>query len=300
LPSRAAKIAGVVGDRNYYPGMKTFRCLGWLFACALGACASNSVGPATDAPPRLAVAADEPPGIAGIYSPCGFTMVGNAGDLHFRMQLAGDKVGLRHGGSNDVFVVDGLMVQVTTVRADDISPTARGLDGVELLRLHARWESARLSETLGREVQPEDIEILAADNMPSALIWWFPGSRAEGSATTAPSGDAAAGVAATSDDRPAQENRPTGQVFMTAAYHPRVLVLSVQGLRDEPKAAMVAKAKSWMATLARSPRAMSAKQVGEEIKTAMAAGKTCPGRANAVLEQYPTATATSSKATSSP
>jgi hypothetical protein len=269
--------------------MIMLRCLGCLFACALSACALNGAAPKAgadgrDLPPRLATSANEPPGVTGIYSQCGFTVVGNADELHFRMELAGGKVGVRHGNAKDMYGVDGLTVQLTTVPAEDLGPSARGLDGVELLRLHAAWESAHLSKTLGREGPPEELEILTSDNMPAALVWWFPGNHVEVSAPATEGGDVAAPA---SDDRPVEDNRPTGLVFMTAAFGHRILVMSVQGLQSEPRATMVTKAKAWMATVTRSPRAISAKQVSEDIRTAMAAGQTCPGRANAVLEQYP-------------
>jgi hypothetical protein len=274
--------------------MKIRSPLGLLLACALGACATSSAGGSPPAPPpRLTAVAPEPPGITGVLSLCGFVIVGNEGELHFRMELSGERVAVRHGGTNDTYVVDGLLAQVSTIATNQISPTAPGLVGVELLRLHARFESARLSEAIGREVKPEEIEILASDNMPSALVWWFPGTGSEAAAGRG--GDASEqGDEATLDaadpaapSAAAQPERPTGLVYMTAAYGQRVLVLSVQGMHNEPKAALVAKAKAWMATVTTTPRPISARQVSAQIDAARAAGETCPGRANAVAEPQP-------------
>jgi len=76
-------------------------------------------------------------------------------------------------------------------------------------------------------------------------------------------------------------------VFATAAYDDRVLVMSVQGLRGEPRPAMVDRAKSWFATVMTSPRAISVRKTRADIKAAMAAGQTCEGRPNAIFEQGP-------------
>lgn len=285
------------------PGMKTFRTFGWLLAGALGACASGAAGtpPASGPklPPRLAAAvADGPGGIVALYSPCGFTVVGNTGDLHFRMELTGSRVRVHHGPGSDVLGVDGLMVQVTSALADDLGPAARGLGGVQLLRSHLAWESARLAPKLGRTVTPEEIEILAADNMPSALVWWLPGgqSGADDANADSPSSNGDVPAEATA---PAPE-RPTGFAFVTAAYGPRVLELSVQGMRGERKADLIAKAKAWMATVATSPRLLSVGRIGADIKAALAAGQVCPGRAdasaNAILEEPTTLAATSAEA----
>lgn len=287
-----SKIPGTSRDRHYYAEMITSRTFGCLFLCTLGACASRASegkSGSPDLPPRLSSGAQEPAGIAGLFSPCGFALVGNSDDLHFRMELAGRRVGVRHGSSGAVYVVDGLMVQVTIVPADSISPAARDLSGIELLRMHAAWESAHLSETVGREVRPEEIEILAADNTPSALVWWFPGRSDGGAAPTTDTYAAASGEAAQTSAEPAagEPNRPTGLVFATAAYGHRVLVMSVQGLRGEPKSALLARAKGWIATVATSSRAISVQQTRADIKAAVAAGQGCAGRPNAVMEQVP-------------
>jgi len=263
--------------------MKTIHYFGWLLAGALGACASGSAGTkpaAPELPPRLgAAAANEHAGIVGMYSPCGFTVVGNSSDLHFRVELAGSRVRLHQGGGpSDLFGVDGLVVQVAAASDDDLGPAARGLAGIELLRAHAAWEGARLAQTLGRAVAPEEVEILAADNMPSALVWWLPGAQVEPIGPADSSGDAPA------DADAAAPERSTGHVFVTAAYGHRVLVLSMHGLHGERKADMVAKAKAWMATVATSAGPISARQTGADIKSALAAGRTCPGRPNAILE----------------
>jgi hypothetical protein len=242
----------------------------FALACVISACASGAAGnksAAPDQPPRLAVAAPEPPGITAIPSLCGLAVVGNTGELHFRMELAGKHVEVRPGGPTETYLVDGLQVQVSTIPSNDISPKARGLVGIELLRLHAAFESARQSEALGREVKAEEIEILAADNMPSALVWWFPSEEGGSSEGSSPS----------EGDSPSESHRPTGLAFMTAAYGRWVLVLSVQGQHGEARTALVAKAKSWMATVATSSRTISARQVTEEIQAAKAAGQTCRG-----------------------
>jgi hypothetical protein len=46
----------------------------------------------------------------------------------------------------------------------------------------------------------------------------------------------------------------------------------------------VAKAKAWMATVVTSSQTISARQASADIKAASAAGQTCPGRPNAILE----------------
>lgn len=204
-------------------------------------------------------------------------MVGNAGDLHFRLQLAGNQVRLQQGAGNDFYGVDGLTVQVKTVPGQDISPAARTMTGIDLLRTYVRLETAVQVEKLGRTVEPEEVEILAADNMPSALVWWLPTGQPE----SVPAAEPAEGRAAVDGPGP---NRPTGVVFVTAAYGHRVLVLSVQGMHGERKAELVAKAKGWMATVVTAPQTISARQTSADIKAAMAAGQTCPGRPNAILE----------------
>jgi hypothetical protein len=73
-------------------------------------------------------------------------------------------------------------------------------------------------------------------------------------------------------------------VFVTVAYGHRVLVLSVQGSHGERKADLAAKAKAWMATVVTSPQTISARQASADIRAAAAAGQTCPGRPNAILE----------------
>jgi len=266
--------------------MKPRRLLGFPLACALGACATGSTGSAPavgEPPPRLAAAAEEPAGIAGLLSLCGLTVVGNVDELHFRMELAGERVGVRRGQPNDVYLVDGLLVQVSTVPAHEIAPSAREQSGVGLLRMHAIWESARRSQTLSRDVQPEELGIRTSDNTPAALVWWFPGAGAE--ADEAKSGEAGPGAAVAPAAAPTAANRPTGVAFMTAAYGHRVLVLSVQGQRGEAKSGLVAKAEAWMATVTTSPQTLWTKQVSAEIEAATAAGQTCPGRPNAVLER---------------
>ncbi len=283
----------------------------------------------------------EASGITGLPSLCGLTVVGNVDELHFRMELAGERVAVRPGQPADTFVVDGLEAQVSTVLADEISPAARSQGGVGLLRMHAAWESARRSLTLGREVQAEELAIRTADHLPVALVWWFPSAGEEPSPATegasAPDGapaepvppapvpaEAGATPAAAESPAPAAPAapaaalppaspapgapaavppadpavpaapaapaaapgaaRPTGVAYVTAAFGPRVLALSVEGKRGERKADLVAKAEAWMATLASSPRFISAGQVAQEMSAATAAGQTCAGRRNAVLE----------------
>ena len=270
--------------------MKTGHFLGLPLACALGACVTSSAGsapPAGQPPPRLAVSAETQPGIVSLLSPCGLTLVGNVDDLHFRMELTGERVGVREGQPSDTYVVDGLLVQVTTVPDREIAPTAREQHGVGLLRMHAIWESARLSQTLGREVEPEEVGIRTSDRMPAALLWWFPGAGAngaEGRVDTEPDGGAAPDAAVAPEGGAAEPNRPTGIAFMTAAYGQRVLVLSVQGLRGEPKSALLAKAEAWMGTVTTSSYVIWPKEVRAEIEAAIAAGQTCPGRPNAIFE----------------
>ena len=263
--------------------MKTGRVLGLSLACALGACITGSAGspPAVgEPPPRLAVPAEARQGIATLPSLCGLTVVGNVDELHFRMELTGERVGVRPGQPNDVYVVDGLQVQVTTVGAHEIAPAAREQRGVGLLRMHATWEGARLSQVLGREVEPEEVGIRSSDSMPAALVWWFPSAGSDAAEVRADAGpdggapDAPAGL----DAGTAAANHPTGLAFMTAAYGQRVLVLSVQGLRGEPRSALLAKAEAWMATVATSPQVIWTTQVSAEIKAATAAGQSCPGR----------------------
>jgi hypothetical protein len=264
--------------------MQTRHLLGLPLACALGACISHSTGgapPASGLPPRLASGGYEPQGIVALPSPCGLAVVGNVSELHFRMELAGERVSVRHGPDGDTYLVDGLAAQVTTAIADEIAPTARGKSGIELLRMHAIWEAARRSQPLDGDVEPEVIEILTSEHMPAGLSWWFAsvGPEAEASKTDELSSagyPAAPPVAAV----PAPP-RPTGVAFMTAAYGPRVLVLSVQGQRGEPKSTLVAKAKAWMATVTTSSDPISPRQVTAELE---AAGQTCPGRPNAVFE----------------
>ena len=273
------------------------RRLACLLACALGACATGSAGskPATpESPPRLEYEPAEPDGVTGLPSPCGLTIVGNAGELHFRMELAGGRVGVRHDAGTDAFVVDGLVVKVTTMASNQISPAARDLVGIDLLRKHAEFESARLSETLGRDVKPEEIEILASDTMPSGLLWWSPGAAAAQAPTDVqPAGfdgtDAAqaAAPANPADSHAVEPERPTGIAYLTAAYGRRVLVLSVQGLRGEPQSTLVAKAKAWIASLTTASRRISVRHVRAEIQAAEAAGQTCPGRPNAIVEPQP-------------
>jgi hypothetical protein len=254
-------------------------------ACALLACATRSGGSAPAAPPpRLSAPAEEPPGITARLSLCGLVVVGNVGELHFRLELAGERVGVRHGQSGDTYLVDGMTVEVTTVLADEIAPTARTRSGVDLLRMHATWESARRSQSVGGNVEPEEVGIFSSDGMPTGLAWWFPGVGTE--AGEGKSGETAPDSAAAPADRAAAEApRPTGLAFMTAAYGHRVVVLAVQGSHGEPKSALVAKAEAWMATVTTSPRSISTRQVAAETKAAVAAGQTCPGRPNAVLEE---------------
>jgi hypothetical protein len=240
-------------------------------------------------PPRLSEgrAVAEQPGIAGLYSPCGFTVVGNSGNLHFRMELAGNKVSLQHGSESDIFVVDGLRVQTTVVDADTIGPSAAPLTGIQLLRAHAAWESAHLSSTLGRQARPEEVEILAADNTPAALVWWFAGAEGEGG-NAGPDGYAAtADNGAAADPAAAEPNHPTGIVFVTSAFGSRVLVMSVQGLRGERKAELVAKGTAWLATLTTSSRSISIAQTAADLKEARSTGRSCPGRSNAIIEEAP-------------
>ena len=263
--------------------MKTRRFLGLLLACALGACVTGSAGsppPAGEPPPRLAVPAEERQGIASLPSPCGLTLVGNVDELHFRMELTGERIEVRRDQPNDVYIIDGLQVQVTTVGAHEIAPKAREQRGVGLLRMHATWEGARLSQGLSHEVEPEEVGIRSSDSMPAALVWWFPRAGSEAAEVRADAGpdggapDAPAGI----DGGTASASRPTGLAFMTAAYGQRVLVLSVQGLRGEPKSALLAKAEAWMATVTTSPQVIWTAQVSAEIKAATAAGQSCPGR----------------------
>jgi hypothetical protein len=265
--------------------MNAFPSLRWLPALALAACATTTAGPppaSPELPPRLGdTDAAEPAGIVGLSSLCGVTVVGNAGELHFRMDLAGSKVSVRHGVANDAYVVDGLAVQVKSVPGQDISPTARTMIGMDLLRTYVRFETAVQVEKLGRTVEPEEGEILAADNMPSALVWWLPNGQPESVPTAEPSADLAEGREAGDAAAP---NRPTGIAFVTAAYGHRVLVLSVQGMHGERKADLVAKAKAWMSTVVTSPQTISSRQISADIKAAVAAGQTCPGRPNAILE----------------
>jgi hypothetical protein len=264
--------------------MKTRLYLGPFFACALVACATNSSGSkpaATEELPRLVVEPEDPPGVVALPAACGFVVVGNTADLHFRMELAGERLALRHGKTGDTYGVDGLLAQVSTIASHEISPAARELTGIELLRMHAKFESARQSEILGREVNPEELEILASDKMPSALVWWLP------IAGDDKGGETAAAPIDPADPHAVEPDRPTGLAYLTAAFERQVLVLSVQGMRNEPQAALVAKAKSWMATVATSKRPVSSRQVAAEIKAARAPGQSCPGRANAVFEAAP-------------
>lgn len=264
--------------------MRGFPSLRWLPALALAACATNTAGPPPASPalpPRLGTEAAEPTGIVGLSSLCGITVVGNAGELHFRLDLSGNKVSVRHGVANDAYGVDGLRVQVETVPGQDISPAARTMTGMDLLRTYLRFETAIQVEKLGRAVEPEEVEILAADNMPSALVWWLPSGQPETAPATEAAADSAEGREA--GDTPVP-TRLTGIAYVSAAYANRVLVLSVQGTRGERKADLAAKAKAWMATVVTSPRTLSARQIGADIKAASAAGQTCPGRPNAVLE----------------
>jgi hypothetical protein len=228
---------------------------------------------------------EERGGIATLLSLCGLTVVGNVDDLHFRMELTGERVTVRPTSPNDVYVIDGLLAQVTTVPARDIAPSARDQRGIGLLRMHAIWESARLSQTLSREVEPEEVGIRTSDKVPAALLWWFPGAgsdAAEANADGGSDGGIAEGPAG-ADGGPAEANRPTGVAFMTAAYGQRVLVLSVQGVRGESKSALLARAEAWMATVTTSPRVIWTTDVSAEITAALAAGRTCPGRPNAVF-----------------
>jgi len=277
--------------------MKTRRYLEAFLACTLGACALHGTGGGAavhEAPPRLASGPAEPPGITGQLSLCGLAVVGNTGDLHFLMELSGDKVSVHKETPNDTYRVDGLKVQVTSILADEMAPTARGLTGIALLRMHARYESARLADIMGREAPPEEISVLTSDSMPAGLVWWLPGPpqavavESEGS-DPQDQGYPAAPPApppfpATNDAASRVTNNPTGIAYMTAAYGQRVLVLSVQGMHGEPRSALVAKAQAWVGTVKTSPRFISAHQVRTEIDAARAAGQTCPGRPNAVLE----------------
>ncbi len=269
--------------------MMTRRRLGLPLACALGACATSSAGSAPTAgesPPRLGAPAEVPRGIVAQLSLCGLTVVGNVDELHFRMELAGEKVGIRPGQPSESYLVDGLLVQVTTVGAHEIAPSAREQNGVGLLRMHAIWESARRSQTLGREVEPEEIGIRTSDNIPAGLVWWFASVPAEaGQDKAGEAGQDGAAAPAASAPTAVEANRPTGIAFMTGAYGQRVLVLSVQGTRAEAKAALLAKAEALMSTVKTSSEPIWTTDVAAEIKAAVAAGQTCPGRANAVLER---------------
>jgi hypothetical protein len=292
--------------------MKIRRSLVVLLACSLGACAFHSSADRKGEAqlPRLQTGPAEPPGITGQLSLCGLTVVGNADGLHFRLELPGERVSVRKGSPSDVFVVDGLKVQVSTMVADRINPTARQLTGIPLLRLHARFESARLSEAQGREVQPEEIAVLTADNMPSGLVWWSAGLRPEASAAAeSPSAESPSAETPSAEAQPQAGGYPaappaapgpaaaapapapapksdgaTGIAYVTAAFGPRILLLSVQGSHDEAKSALLAKAQAWMSSLTASSQVVSANQAKQEIGAAKAAGKTCPGRPNAVLE----------------
>jgi hypothetical protein len=253
----------------------------------LGACVAHTAGstPPPSVPlPRLEGAAEEPPGIVALPSLCGLAVVGNEGELHFRMELAGERVAMRHAPAGDTYLVDGLMVQVTTVVADEIAPTARDKSGIALLRMHATWEAARRSQPLGRDVDPEEVAILSAENAPAGLVWWFPSAGAEVGAgkesEASYDGYSAAPAAPTAVPGP----RPTGVAFMTAVYGKRVLVVSVAGQQGESKSALVAKAQAFMTTVVTSPERIATSQVRAGIQAATAAGQTCPGRRNAVLE----------------
>jgi hypothetical protein len=265
--------------------MQAHLLLGLPWACALGACVAHTAGgtPAPSVPlPRLAAAAEEPPGIVALPSPCGLAVVGNEGELHFRMELAGERVAIRHAQPGDSFRVDGLMVQVSTAVADEIAPTARDQSGIALLRMHATWEAARRSQPLGRDVEPEEVAILSAENAPAGLAWWFPSAGAESGAGKEAEGSYDGYSAAAPAAAPGP--RPTGVAFMTAAYGKRVLVVSVAGQQGESKSALVAKAQAFMTTVVTSPEPIATSQVRAGIQAATAAGQTCPGRPNAVLE----------------
>jgi hypothetical protein len=180
---------------------------GWL---ALAACATGT----TEAtPPRLAPAVASPIGIIGTAGPSGLTVVGDTPDLHFRLLLSGNHVAIGHGDGN--FIVDDIEAQVSTVAARDISPATASQSGIELLRTHARWQCARMSEALGHEVAPEEIEILTSEKMPAALVW--------------SAGDL---------------------LYVTAAYDHNVVALSV---RSKAGVDLAAKAEYWMASLSVSP-----------------------------------------------
>jgi hypothetical protein len=217
-------------------------------------------------------------GIAGVPGPCGLTVVGNTADLHFRLQLAGDRTAISKGTGS--FVVDDLEVHVSTVSGRDISPDASAQSGIELLRTHARWESARLSEALGREVTPEEIAILTSEKMPSALVWRASGAGRANVAVSDEASDAMA-VPATWPSESADI------VYMTAAFGQRVLAMSAQGLPGKVGVDMVAKAELWMASLVVSPDAISVAQVSDDMRAAITAGCRSPAAAPAATIELP-------------
>jgi hypothetical protein len=122
---------------------------------------------------------EEPAGVSVLFSLCGLTAVGNQDDAHFRLELEGARVSVARGeaGHRDLLVVDGTIVQVSLVSAKEIGPAAPDLSGLDLLRLHQAWEVEHLSQSLGPELVPQELEQPGTPRPESALAWYVPYSQ---------------------------------------------------------------------------------------------------------------------------
>jgi hypothetical protein len=194
-----------------------------------------------------------------LFSLCGLTAVGNQDDAHFRLELEGARVSVARGeaGHRDLLVVDGTIVQVSLVSAKEIGPAAPDLSGLDLLRLHQAWEVEHLSQSLGPELVPQELEQPGTPRPESALAWYVPYSQ---------SLRGRLGV---------QSKNVTGILLFTRTIGHHVLVISLQGTHDESLPTLAGLAKTWMRSLTISQDPISPTRLSQEIKQEKSGGARC-------------------------
>lgn len=229
-----------------------------FFAVLLGsACAGTAAGPTPRSAPAAqasqpAAAADGGTETAAIRSLCGLLLVTNAGAAHFTVELAGNDVRVQHSGETELYLVDGLAVQLITVDHRQM-PSGVGKHGMGLLRAHEAWEAAYAGKLLGAKVEPAEIEIRNDGAGPWArgLSWWY----------DPPRGAVAPGV--------------SGSVFLTFELADRVVGLSAQSVEGLQRFDILARLATFWASARTSRTDLSPADISAELRARFERGEAC-------------------------